>query len=307
MKRKVPRAAALAGMAGADVPAGVPSGAAPPMAPETAAAVSAVPAAAPTVPVLAWKPCDDGFQCATARVPLNYRHPRGAQISIAVISHEATGPGPGRLPASQPLLAVPVDPGRLVARAAGPAHRRDHLAGPPSGGLKRSGGRPVATGAHRWGVSARVRHPLHVVLRRRARCTRGRASTCERRDTVRRVALILLPVMAAGMTLASCSSPTGPPGPTGTVTGTLQAVGGPPGAGPRALSGGVTLHGPNGTKFGIDVGANGRFSVPVTVGTYTVAGRSPQYEGGTADCHASGPVTVTKGVTSSVEVDCQEN
>jgi pimeloyl-ACP methyl ester carboxylesterase len=51
--------------------------------------------AGPAVPVLAWKPCDDGFQCASARVPLNYRDPRGAQISVAVISHRATGPGPG--------------------------------------------------------------------------------------------------------------------------------------------------------------------------------------------------------------------
>ena len=145
------------------------------------------------------------------------------------------------------------------------------------------------------------------VLRRRARGTRGRASTCERRGTVRRVSLILLAFMAAGMTLASCSSPTGPPGPTGTLTGTLQAVGGPPGTDPRALSGQITLHGSNGAKFGIAVGANGRFSVTATVDTYTVTGRSPQYEGGTADCQAAGPVTVTKGVTSSVEVDCQEN
>jgi pimeloyl-ACP methyl ester carboxylesterase len=47
------------------------------------------------VPVLAWKPCENGFYCATARVPLNYRDPRGAMISVAVISHRATGPGPG--------------------------------------------------------------------------------------------------------------------------------------------------------------------------------------------------------------------
>jgi pimeloyl-ACP methyl ester carboxylesterase len=49
--------------------------------------------AGPAVPVLDWKPCDDGFQCATARVPLTYSDPGGAQISIAVISHRATGPG----------------------------------------------------------------------------------------------------------------------------------------------------------------------------------------------------------------------
>jgi hypothetical protein len=60
--------------------------------------------------------------------------------------------------------------------------------------------------------------------------------------------LSLLPVMAASVSLASCSSPTGPPGATGTLTGTLQAVGGPPGVGPRALSGQVTLQGSNGTR-----------------------------------------------------------
>jgi hypothetical protein len=118
--------------------------------------------------------------------------------------------------------------------------------------------------------------------------------------------LSLLPVMAASVVFASCSSPTGPPGPTGTLNGTLRAVGGPPGIGPRALSGQITLHGSGGHIAGITVGANGRFSVPVPVGKYTVSARSPQYEGGTAHCQASGPVVVTKGVTSSVEVDCQE-
>jgi pimeloyl-ACP methyl ester carboxylesterase len=44
------------------------------------------------VPVLRWRACDDGFQCATARVPLDYRHPRGAAISIAVVRHRATDP-----------------------------------------------------------------------------------------------------------------------------------------------------------------------------------------------------------------------
>lgn len=43
------------------------------------------------VPVLHWKACYGGFQCATARVPLDYRHP-GAKISIAVVRHPATDP-----------------------------------------------------------------------------------------------------------------------------------------------------------------------------------------------------------------------
>ncbi len=44
------------------------------------------------VPVLGWKACGGGWQCATARVPLDYRHPGGAKISIAVVRHPATDP-----------------------------------------------------------------------------------------------------------------------------------------------------------------------------------------------------------------------
>jgi pimeloyl-ACP methyl ester carboxylesterase len=56
------------------------------------AAPASLAAAAPPVPVLDWAPCHGGFQCATARVPLDYRHPDEAKISIAVIRHLATGP-----------------------------------------------------------------------------------------------------------------------------------------------------------------------------------------------------------------------
>jgi hypothetical protein len=59
--------------------------------PVTAISAASRPATAP-VPVLSWRPCDGGFQCANARVPLDYRHPRGATISIAVIRHRATDP-----------------------------------------------------------------------------------------------------------------------------------------------------------------------------------------------------------------------
>ena len=49
------------------------------------------------VPRLSWKRCagraQTGFQCATARgVPLDYRHPRGRTIHLAVIRHRATDP-----------------------------------------------------------------------------------------------------------------------------------------------------------------------------------------------------------------------
>src|SRR3984885_12509498 len=48
--------------------------------------------ATPPVPVLHWRSCDGGFQCTTARVPLSYRDPGGAAISIAVVRHLATDP-----------------------------------------------------------------------------------------------------------------------------------------------------------------------------------------------------------------------
>jgi pimeloyl-ACP methyl ester carboxylesterase len=68
------------------------------LAPAAFSAVAAAPAAggsgpaAPPVPVLHWRSCYGGFQCATARVPLSYRDPRGAAISIAVVRHLATDP-----------------------------------------------------------------------------------------------------------------------------------------------------------------------------------------------------------------------
>jgi pimeloyl-ACP methyl ester carboxylesterase len=55
-------------------------------------AAAAPGSATPPVPVLHWRSCDGGFQCATARVPLSYRDPRGATIRIAVLRHLATDP-----------------------------------------------------------------------------------------------------------------------------------------------------------------------------------------------------------------------
>jgi pimeloyl-ACP methyl ester carboxylesterase len=42
---------------------------------------------------IAWKGCGKGFQCARVRVPLDWSHPRGPWISLAVIRHRASGPG----------------------------------------------------------------------------------------------------------------------------------------------------------------------------------------------------------------------
>lgn len=48
----------------------------------------AAPDAAP-VPRLRWAKCADGFECATARVPLDHHDPRGASLDLSVIRHPA--------------------------------------------------------------------------------------------------------------------------------------------------------------------------------------------------------------------------
>jgi hypothetical protein len=115
--------------------------------------------------------------------------------------------------------------------------------------------------------------------------------------------LTALAALCAGVSFAGCSSPPD----EGTLDGTLQAVGGPAGREPLPLSGSVTFHGSDGNIATIDLSANGRFSAHLPVGRYTVAGRSPQFEGGGEECEASEPVTVTKNVTSRVRIDCQES
>ncbi len=85
------RAGALA--AAAALAAGLTVSACATASPAFASRASTATAAAPQAPALHWQACDGGFQCATAKVPLDYRQPRGTQISIAVIRHQATGPG----------------------------------------------------------------------------------------------------------------------------------------------------------------------------------------------------------------------
>lgn len=59
--------------------------------------VAADGAPTPSVPAphLDWSPCvqNSPFDCATAKVPLDYGNPGGRSVELAVVRHEATGPG----------------------------------------------------------------------------------------------------------------------------------------------------------------------------------------------------------------------
>ncbi|MET9693830.1 alpha/beta hydrolase [Streptomyces sp. NPDC006514] len=60
-----------------------------------AGAAGAGASGAPSVPVLSWGPCDgaeDGFECATARVPVDYRRPAGPTLALAVTRRAAADP-----------------------------------------------------------------------------------------------------------------------------------------------------------------------------------------------------------------------
>jgi len=52
--------------------------------------------------VLRWRACDGGFQCATAKAPMNWKDPAQATIDLALIRHTASG---------KPLGSLLVNPG----------------------------------------------------------------------------------------------------------------------------------------------------------------------------------------------------
>ncbi|ONI88286.1 hypothetical protein ALI144C_07575 [Actinosynnema sp. ALI-1.44] len=49
-------------------------------------------AAEQTPPTLRWSDCDGGYQCATAEVPLDHRHPGGEKITLGLTRKPATDP-----------------------------------------------------------------------------------------------------------------------------------------------------------------------------------------------------------------------
>ena len=135
----------------------------------------------------------------------------------------------------------------------------------------------------------------------RTRQLRGRG------HLLRRVVLIVLALVVIGIVAdRAITSLTPRSWSRGTLTGTLEAAGGPAGTGPRPLSGTITATTANRGVLTLSVGTSGRFTVHPVVGTYTFTATSPQYEGGKGTCRASGPVTVREGVKTTVTVECQE-
>ncbi|GAA2882925.1 hypothetical protein Acy02nite_05270 [Actinoplanes cyaneus] len=87
------------------------------------------------------------------------------------------------------------------------------------------------------------------------------------------------------------------------VSGTLHQVGGPVGAGPRSIAGTVHFQSAEGVVVtSVDVGADGRFSLTVPVGTYRVTATPAGNPTGL--CQAEGDVIVPAAGLADVEVNC---
>ncbi|WP_329581426.1 alpha/beta hydrolase [Kitasatospora sp. NBC_01250] len=111
----------LTGCSGGGRPNGLP-GDTPPSPGGTASAVPA--GAAPLQPLpeavpaeldsyyhqqLSWQPCDQGFECATFKAPLDYGHPAGGDLTLGAVRRPADGSGGAKRLGS--LLLNPGGPG----------------------------------------------------------------------------------------------------------------------------------------------------------------------------------------------------
>jgi len=118
-----------------------------------------------------------------------------------------------------------------------------------------------------------------------------------------RLAGLAMTATLPGLLLASCGSSSAP---TGVIRGELLTDGGlsttPHG---QPFRGHVKAEG-DATSYVTSVPASGRFTLRGPVGTYSLAGSSPQFGSGQYACRAASDVRVTPGTTSHAIVVCHE-
>jgi hypothetical protein len=124
--------------------------------------------------------------------------------------------------------------------------------------------------------------------------------------------LVVVVALAAGFLAGWFSHQPAPPesrigsSQRGTISGYLYAEGGPTDK-TYPLTGDVFVSGVSGNirRFRVPVGPDSGYSVSVLPGTYTLTGRSPQFNDGRVPCSPASSVTVTDGRVVTVDVVCQ--
>lgn len=137
--------------------------------------------------------------------------------------------------------------------------------------------------------------------------TMSLSTTSSRSHKNRTIATLLraTPALLASAVLVACSTGSNPHNgvnQTGSIFGTLEAVGGPSAGPPRPLPGEVTATG-GGHTYTVTVGQDGQYSMTVRGGNYTVSGHSPMYQDGGWACEAPGTVRVQPPTGSTA--DCR--
>jgi hypothetical protein len=121
----------------------------------------------------------------------------------------------------------------------------------------------------------------------------------------------LAPVLLVLLAVSGCGghrdSNAGISGPPSEITGRLEGVGGPAPGAPRPWAGTVTLtpvDGDGSQTTTVHTDPDGRFSFPVSVGSYTLTGTSPRhYPGGV--CRGAHTVDLREHQTVHANVLCQ--
>jgi len=113
------------------------------------------------------------------------------------------------------------------------------------------------------------------------------------------VSVICLLALASGCVLQT-SSP-------GTVSGLLEANGGPANTATHLLPGTVVFTSSTANSRSREVAANGLIHIRLSPGTWTVTGHSPLVKSGSREvtCHSPTPVVVHSGRTTHANVICE--
>lgn len=133
----------------------------------------------------------------------------------------------------------------------------------------------------------------------------------DRRNRIAAGSMLMSAVLAAGVAPTLLGGPSATTrvaessGQDATVTGVLRMPGGPVGAYQSGVSGVVVFRSSRGHEIKTTAGVDGKFSISVPPGSYTVTGTTSQYGDSRGSCHATGPVVVSASGLADVVVACQ--